>query len=239
MQLPIRVSLLGRNAIVCEGLRRILFDNDFDVRQSVDDQSRLSEELAHDDLLILIDGGQDDGQADVIRTLRLRFPSVRLVVLSDGFDFDAVVEAFRLGICGYIVKEISPEPLLGSLRLVAMGEKVMPSRLAEALQLHAEADEREDGRLVLEQAHLSDRENEILGWLIVGCSNKAISRRLSISEATVKVHVKAILRKLHVKNRTQAAIRGIHAGMYSHLDELAPDVGQGVDRPPMFVVRTA
>lgn len=224
MQVSVRVSLLGQNAIVREGLRRILSDEGFDVRQSVDDPSRLADDQAHDDLLILIDGDGQNVGTEMIYALHSRFASVRLVVLSDRFELEDMIEAFRAGVCGYMVKEISSEPLIASLRLVAMGEKVMPSRLVEALSSHTPSDEQEDGRLVLERAHLSCRENEILGWLIVGCSNKTISRRLAISEATVKVHVKAILRKLRVRNRTQAAIRGINAGMSFDPNMILSDV---------------
>lgn len=229
---PFRVSLLGRNAIVREGLRRILLDEGFDVRQSVDDRLDLSDDATHDNLLILVDGDLGIEGLETLGALRERFPAVRLVILSDDFRFDAMVEAFRAGVSGYIVKEIACEPLIASLRLVALGEKVMPSPLAEALQLHAESDDHEGGRLVLESAHLSGRENEILGWLIAGSSNKAISRRLAISEATVKVHVKAILRKLRVNNRTQAAIRGVHAGMDSHSGGSPPIIAVTVDGRP-------
>ena len=65
--------------------------------------------------------------------------------------------------------------------------------------------------------NLSEREIEILRCLILGYANKVISRRLDISEATVKVHVKAILRKLRVSNRTQAAIWAVKRGLEAHL----------------------
>nr|WP_281377252.1 LuxR C-terminal-related transcriptional regulator [Stakelama sediminis] len=77
-----------------------------------------------------------------------------------------------------------------------------------------------DGEQSLEQANLSDREQQVLRCLMVGYPNKIISRHLNISEATVKVHVKAILRKLRVSNRTQAAIwasgRGLDQMDYSN-----------------------
>ena len=68
--------------------------------------------------------------------------------------------------------------------------------------------------------NLSDRETEILRQLVLGEANKVISRHLSISEATVKVHIKAILRKLRVLNRTQAAIWAINHGIAAAANEL-------------------
>lgn len=213
MHTPTSVALLGHNSIVREGLRRILADENFEITQSVDDPLRLDDEAVGRDALIVVDGGLDHGSADCLRSLRSRFPQAKLVVLSDAFDFDAMVQAFGAGAHGYIVKEISCEPLIGSLRLVAMGEKVMPTHLVDVLPSHRSAYHRDDARKSLEGAKLSDREQLILSCLITGCPNKVISRRLLISEATVKVHIKAILRKLRVKNRTQAAIHGVIGGV--------------------------
>ncbi|HEU4960654.1 MAG TPA: response regulator transcription factor [Sphingomonas sp.] len=211
----VNVALLGRNSIVREGLRRILTEENFHVVQSVDqadnlDGARIDEPPP---VLIVVDSGADQDDLDNVRMLQRRFPEARLVLLSDSFDFDAMVRAFRIGIHGYIVKEISCKQLVGSLQLVAMGEKVMPSKLADALPAHATFFEAPDTRKTLDGAALSDRELEILRCLIMGCPNKIISRRLEISEATVKVHVKAILRKLRVQNRTQAAIWGVNRGV--------------------------
>lgn len=216
MEPRISVALLGHNSIIREGLRRILAEANFCVTQSVDNPSRLAND--EDDLLVIVDGGFEGADAEGISRLRERYPSTRLVLLSETFDLPSMVSAFRAGIHGYIVKEISCEPLIASLRLVAMGEKVMPSNLADVLPFHGGNNQRERDRQTLENANLSGRELEILAFLIMGCPNKVISRRLTISEATVKVHVKAILRKLCVRNRTQAAIRAVNAGLDTNLE---------------------
>src|SRR3546814_10958017 len=87
-----------------------------------------------------------------------------------------------------------------------MGERVLPPQLADELQSRPSLTDALEVERPVDAACLSDRELEILRWLIMGCPNKVISKRMDISEATVKVHVKAVLRKLRVKNRTQAAI---------------------------------
>lgn len=220
MRTPISVALLGRNSIAREGLRRILAEDSFKVTQSVDHPSHLSDGDDPDDLLVVVDGELEAGDADGLRALHCRFPTVKLVVLSDAFDFGLMMNAFHAGAYGYIVKEISCEPFIGSLRLVAMGEKVMPSHLVTALPAQDMRQRQEAARSMLERANLSIRERETLSCLIMGCSNKVISRRLAISEATVKVHVNAILRKLRVQNRTQAAIRGVNGGLEDHLGTL-------------------
>ncbi|GGE90260.1 response regulator transcription factor [Sphingomonas prati] len=212
MQQSFKVALLGPDSIVREGLRHILTEKHFDVTQSVGDLAQLSGEN-DDDLLIVVDGRIAADDAAGVRLLRGRFPDVKLVILSETFEFEAMASAFRAGVHGYICRAMSFGPLVQSLRLVAMGEKVMPSHLADTLQRYHDWPKRDHARHLLESANLSVREEEILCCLITGWSNKVISRRLDISESTVKVHVKAILRKLGVANRTQAAIYGAHGGL--------------------------
>lgn len=215
MQKLIKVALLSKDSIVLEGLRRILANKNFKVTQSVSDDTQLLEGQGND-LLIVVDGAVPTNNTDMIRTLRRRFPTVKLIVLSDGFKFEAMALAFRAGVHGYIPRDISSGSLVGSLRLIAMGEKVMPSCLVDALGRPDEY-ELDHARDLLETANLSAREREILRWLISGSPDKVISRQLAIAEATVKVHVKAILRKLKVQNRTQAAVRGMNGGLEHRL----------------------
>ncbi|HEY9578755.1 MAG TPA: response regulator transcription factor [Rhizorhapis sp.] len=223
----IDISLLGGNEIVREGLKRILTDEHFRVTSSVEDARQLNtplagpeEERSH---IIIIDNGPDHFGADNCRKLQQRFPDAHLVVLADEFQYDEVAEAFRFGVDGYIVKEISCEPLISSLHLVALGEKVMPSQLARTFANGDAGFKRNNWRESIADVNLSEREVEILRCLILGYANKVISRRLDISEATVKVHVKAILRKLRVSNRTQAAIWAVKRGLETHLAAVPKD----------------
>ena len=212
----IEVSLFGRNEIAREGLRRILTSEDFTIISSAVDPASMelnghtsSNGQPH---IIIVDDSPAGEAIDQCRQLSERYPHARLVMLADDYEFDEVALAFGSGIDGYIVKEISCEPLIESLRLVALGEKVLPSQLAQNLggvyprfETSTQAD---DGS----GACLSDRETEILRCLTAGMANKVMSRLLNISEATVKVHVKAILRKLRLSNRTQAAIWAVKHG---------------------------
>ncbi len=225
MHALIVMVLIGQNSVIRNGLGLILKSHDFDVRQSVDHHAQIVGDCAGHDLLLVVDSAIDHGEVGDIETLHRRFPMLKLVVLSEKFDFDSMVRAFAAGVYGYLAKEIQVEPLIRSLRLIATGEKVMPSRLVDELALRAGGEPREQARHAMELAHLSAREVQILSYLVLGHPNKTISRRLSISDATVKVHVKAILRKLHVKNRTQAAILAMNGA----IDDLATD-GAGEPR---------
>lgn len=208
------VALVGRQALVLEGLKRLLAEHDFTVTSTNDHPAHLPEDGDSDeaDLVLLVDGDHTDNDLAALKVTHARRPTTKLVILRDSFDLEAVIGAFDAGVCGYIVKDVSSESLIYSLRLVAMGEKVFPSRTIEAFSGRRKNDEDESSRRLLE-AKLSARERQILECLAVGNSNKVISGKLDISVATVKVHVKAILRKMHVQNRTQAAIYGINGGL--------------------------
>jgi two-component system nitrate/nitrite response regulator NarL len=214
----INVSLVCANSLISEGLKRILDEDEFSVERSCKDcstliESDLGSDTAARSELIIIDVSAAANLADEVSALRNKFPKSRLVLLNDSFEFDNMVEAFEAGADGYILKEIACESLLGSLRLVALGEKVLPGELINHLPNHsmlAHQRGKTEGEL---SDLLSEREIETLRCLIMGYPNKVIAHRLDISEATVKVHVKAILRKLMVQNRTQAAIWAVNNGV--------------------------
>jgi two-component system, NarL family, nitrate/nitrite response regulator NarL len=210
----IRVALLSRNELAREGLRRILMSQDFVVCNSAADATALSleEPSEGEPHIIIVDKVPGSDALQSCRELSERYPRARLVLLADNFEIEEVALAFGSGVAGYIVKEISCEPLIESLRLVALGEKVLPSQLASNLGAVSLGSVAEDWHENVSAAGLSEREVEILWCLTMGMANKVVSRRLNISEATVKVHVKAILRKLKVANRTQAAIWAVKHG---------------------------
>jgi two-component system nitrate/nitrite response regulator NarL len=118
------------------------------------------------------------------------------------------------------LSNISKEVLTHSLRLILLGETVFPSQLATAWatgQLRQNASS--DVGKALEV--LTQREAEILGCLTEGSPNKMIARQLGITEATVKIHVKSLIRKIGVQNRTQAALWAIQVGYVKNPVDLA------------------
>lgn len=224
--------VIGRNLIGREGLRRILCDEDFSVSASVESGTSLvnrekgSKEGHDTPNLFILDTRASDQLESELEILKNSFPSSKTVVLSDQFNLKDVADAFKFGADGYIVKEISCAALMRSLRLVAMGEKVMPSQLA--LHLSGAVTKAKVFQLAENSEItniLSAREITTLRYLLLGYANKVIARRLVISEATVKVYVKAILRKLRVKNRTQAAIWAFNNGIQV-VKEDASEIGE-------------
>ncbi|MGF9764817.1 response regulator transcription factor [Microvirga sp. 0TCS3.31] len=154
--------------------------------------------------------------ADLIQGLKAHCAAARIVILADGFDLDLVMLAHEAGAAGLLQTTTAPGVLIKSLELIVLGESVFPtvailSRIenarnnAEPLNVYGATGETMDAPLS-EGRGLSKREHEILRLLTEGDANKMIARKLNVSEATVKVHIKAILRKIGAQNRTQAAM---------------------------------
>ena len=210
------VVLVGGSSIVREGLRRLLSSQH---RQILYTGARL-DALGLADvadsacLLLLIEDQGMEWNGAALAEVREQCPAARIAILANRFDFDIMLEAFRSGAEGYLINDLSCERLGGYLDLIALGEKIFPSQLAQKLIDQSAACEETPNAVSIDCANLSGREMEILRRLIAGLPNKVISRQLSISEATVKVHVKAVLRKLRVSNRTQAAIWAAGQGLH-------------------------
>jgi two-component system nitrate/nitrite response regulator NarL len=141
--------------------------------------------------------------------------------VADHHRLDELVSAFRAGANGYFVDVMPCDAFIKSMELLMMGETIFPPALSfvldpEADHLGEPGVENNQAILVTTEGaptpQLSPREKSILRCLIEGDSNKCVARKIDIAEATVKVHVKAILRKIRVRNRTQAAIWGVNNG---------------------------
>jgi two-component system nitrate/nitrite response regulator NarL len=204
-----KTVVVDRNPIFREGLVRILSDassmscTGFGSLEEIGKAAGATWTRA----LFLIDLGEDRTVVTHgIGYLRERFPECMVVVLSERYSHGHMVSSLRAGACGYLLKHTSCEALVKSLELVSLGECVFP---AQARQLICSEESLEaPAKQVISQysSILSAREVEVLACLSQGKSNKIIARQWGISEATVKVHVKAILRKIQAKNRTEAAL---------------------------------
>lgn len=236
--------LIGKNVLIREGIAKILHAANFHIPVSASSPEELPHSLQAEKLMFLI-VHTGDGFNQVIAQIGFvkdRYPVARIAILSDNYRPVDLASAFRAGANGYFVNVNSCDAFIKSVELVTMGETVFPPAfLSFALDANreremAEPSECEQAILaVAEDAivpQLSPREKAILSCLIEGDSNKCIARKIKIAEATVKVHVKAILRKVRVQNRTQAAIWGMnHGSQVRAADGRAPstvDAGRGI-----------
>ncbi|MGB3797448.1 MAG: response regulator transcription factor, partial [Alteraurantiacibacter sp.] len=205
-----------------EGLKSILVDEEFSIAgQHKNSRAMITakDEGAAPVDMIVVDADSTRDVPQDIAALRQAFAKSRIVIMCQELEIGCLVEAFEAGADGYVLNNIGCQSLVRSLYLAACGEKVVPGELVDLLPslAHATADHvKAEGEL---SDLLSEREIATLRCLVMGYPNKVIARRLDIGEATVKVHVKAILRKLNVQNRTQAAICGVSYGVQSAMPE--------------------
>ncbi|MBN2068034.1 MAG: response regulator transcription factor [Opitutales bacterium] len=142
---------------------------------------------------------------EALMLIRKKFPEARIIILST-FDWDEDIHlAIQSGAKSYLLKDASIEEIAGVIRLVYSGESVLPDVVAKRLE---ECSQRKQ---------LSEREREVLEYLIKGRSNKEIAAKLYISEETVKSHLKSLFLKLQVRDRTEAAITAVRHGIV-HLE---------------------
>jgi two-component system, NarL family, nitrate/nitrite response regulator NarL len=221
---PFLVLVVERNRLFREGLKRIFEGSPFEVRREAGNFDEVlgtpSDEAPPD--LVLTDLAENGANfVEQIATLRSRLPGLRIVVLTDRISNASLATALDAGVDGYLLKDMSADALQQSLRLVMLGEKVFPTGLAHLLIAgRLKEPGRPNGLAQLATPGLSDREVEILTCLLNGMSNKVIANQLHISEGTVKVHLKGILKKINVRNRTQAAIWAINNGIHQPADSM-------------------
>jgi two-component system nitrate/nitrite response regulator NarL len=230
----LRVVVISKNEIERQGLCRVLTEALFEVLGGYRDHLELDLDLmaqpCEDAKIVLIDANSDEETFEACHYLREHTPDWKIVVFAQNCRGRSVFDAFSAGVDGYVGKHISVKSLAEMLKLVALGEKMIPSEVFFDLAAMKVERPEENAVVELDDVNLSDREIEILRGLIRGDANKVISRDMMITEATVKVHVKSILRKLGVMNRTQAAIWGITRGLGS-----APEIEEPLSDKPMVI----
>ena len=222
--------IVGKSILLREGLARILHSANFRILASVSCANELlpnellpSKLQPHQPLFLVVHTGDDfDAAVEQIELLRDQHPGGRIAIVADHYRLGELVSAFRAGANGYFVDIMTCDAFIKSLELVMMGETIFPPAFLSFVldpegTLLGETAPRDENNQAMPirtknpfAPQLSTREKLILRCLIEGDSNKCIARKINIAEATVKVHVKAILRKIRVHNRTQAAIWGMN-----------------------------
>lgn len=220
--------LVGKSILLREGLARILRSANFRILASVSSVDDLlpGQLQAHQPLFLIVYTGDDfDAAIEQIELFRDVHPNGRIAIVADHYRMDELASAFRAGASGYFVNVMTCDVFIKSIELIMMGETIFPPAFLSSVlapegddpgEVELRGQNKKHAILIAPEGamapQLSPREKSILHCLIEGASNKSIARKIHIAEATVKVHVKAILRKLRVQNRTQAAIWGMNNG---------------------------
>ncbi len=210
-----RTLIIDDHPLFRKGARQLLeMDSRFEVvGESDSGESGLAavEHLAPDLVLLDLNMKPVSG-AEVLRQIKLRSTDTMVVMLTVSDQGDDIARAIQLGADGYLLKDMEPEDMLEKLSQVSQGQVVMDDTVSNLL---ANLLKKGEQTQLPEDARLTERETETLTLLAEGLNNKLIARRLEISDGTVKVHIKNILRKLKVRSRLEAAVWAINNGFKS------------------------
>jgi len=204
----IRVMIADDHAVVRQGLTTFLeLQHDIEiVAQAADGEeaaraaARTKPDVALMDLVMpRVDG------IEAIAQIAASSPKTRVIVLTSFADDDRIFAAIRAGAAGYLMKDVSPQDLAKAVRMVYAGEPILHPSIARRLmdEVGRPVDTMPPGE------HLTDRELDVIRLIAKGRSNKEIAQDLVLSEKTVKTHVSNILQKLHLADRTQAALYAV------------------------------
>lgn len=216
-QVCVPTFLICQNGLVHKGLQHLLSGTGFAVLNNTFDTTSaflyLPEGAAS--LVLVHDDPRCPDTAAMIRQVKSQYPWAKVVVLAERFEPEAVLAHYAAGADGFCLAGSSPEVLVTSLELIMLGQVALPPEVVLLLldEMACRPHRPSSPPTMTEAApshpvlrKLSSREAEILRCLMRGEPNKVIARNLDVAEAPVKVHVKAILRKIGAGNRTQAAL---------------------------------
>ena len=211
----IRICIADDHAVVRQGLRAFLNSQpDMDVLAEAatgNDAVALAQRIHPDVILVdLMMPGMDGFEA--IRQIRTRSPDTAIVVLTSFSAEGQVLRALRAGALSYLLKDADAPQIAAAIRKATRGEPVIATGAIGKPQ-------RNPGQQTTGLGQLTNRELEVLQLIADGLSNAIIAQRLVIGEGTVKTHVNNILSKLHLADRTQAAVLAWRHGVVEHHPE--------------------
>lgn len=210
----IRVLLADDHVIFRKGLREII-DKQSDmtvVGEAKDGVEAVSkaEELAPDVILMDLKMPRLDGIA-AAHLITERDPEAKIIILTMYLEVEYVSGATKAGARGYILKDAGLEKMLEAIRAVHRDEVRIDSAMAsKALVKLCQETEDSQERII----SLTEREKEVLSFVVKGATNSQIAQRLLLSERTVENHLSAVFKKLGVRNRTEAAVYAVRDGLF-------------------------
>ena len=214
---PVRLVLVDDHEMVIEGLKAMLVGFGSRVRvvgQAVGVEQAVNVVESLDPDVVLCDVRmQGSSGLDLCLALRQRDPDRRVVMLSVYDDEQYLFQSLRVGASGYLLKSISSDDLVRQLELVRNGETAIDPGLA-ARAVDTASRLRRDEFWPGARQGLTQRESEILSFMVTGLSNRGIANKLVIGDETVKSHLRSIYRKLGVGDRTSAVATALREGIY-------------------------
>lgn len=209
--MKVRVLVVDDHPHAREAIGEILSDDDnFEIIGFAEngDDALVQTELWMPDLILMdIHMPGKDG-LETTREIKLKYPYVKIVLITVSDDAAHLFEALKQGAQGYLLKNLEPGTWLQYLRAVASDEAPLSSELAYRILQEFPLSKKNNS----DDHPLTSREREILDWVAKGMTNREIAKQLQISDQTVKNHLKNILHKLHLENRVQLTRYALEQG---------------------------
>ncbi|NOH04634.1 MAG: response regulator transcription factor [Chloroflexi bacterium] len=209
-----KILLCDDQAVIRDGLEMLLnLEKDFQVVGSAQDGQEALELVAQKspDLVLMDLKMPGMNGIEATREIRKKFPNIKILVLTTYDDDEWVFDAIRAGASGYLLKDTPRQKIVEAIRGTVEGKSFVDPAVAGKL-LHQVASNQTQPASILKDK-LTERELDVLHLLAKGMTNTEIAGTLHLSEGTVRNHVSAILEKLGVSDRTQAAVIAIQHGL--------------------------
>ena len=203
----LKVLIIDDHRLFREGLQSLLQRRNIDVVAAVGDGNeglKLAKELSPDVILLDMRMPIIDGISVLIQLTKYEL-TMPIVILTTSSNEQDLLDALKNGASGYLLKDMEPDALVTALRDINGGKTVVATHLTSVLVRFIQGDT-STTEIQGPFSELTPRENEILKLIADGQGNKLIARNLGISDGTVKLHVKAVLRKLELHSRVEAAV---------------------------------
>lgn len=211
----VRVLLVDNLALFRQGIEALLRSApDVEIvgsagtaREAVERAGRLKPDV------VVMDVRLPGGGIEAIRSLRKSCPGAKVLVLTDDDSPDTAAMAAEAGVVGYVLKDIAAHDLLNGIRYAADGKSMINPQVARHLLARVAVARQASSKDIARERGLSEREIEVLIKLGQGLSDRQIAESLTVSQATAKTHLRAIYRKLGVRNRAQAVAFAVSSGL--------------------------
>lgn len=209
-----KILLCDDQAVIRDGLEMLLtLEKDFQVVGTAQDGAEAVELAAQKqpDLILMDLKMPGTNGIEATRQIRARFPEMKILVLTTYDDDEWVFDAIRAGASGYLLKDTPRQKIIEAIRGTMEGKSFVDPAIAGKLMNQVASNQKQPTSLLVEK--LTERELDVLRLIAKGFNNSDIAGQLHLSEGTVRNHVSAILEKLSVSDRTQAAVIAIQHGL--------------------------
>jgi DNA-binding NarL/FixJ family response regulator len=210
MHNKVAVAIVDDHEIIREGISELIDKTQFNVVGAFSSGQEIKDFMNsgnHVDVILMDITMPEENGINVAKEVIARHSNVKVIMLTMSESLDDIKNSAKAGVKGFITKTASADKISHAIEMVMQGDVVFPSKIYDVDNMDIFTNSKSKGKEVL-----SRREIEILKYIAKGFSNKEIAYELSLAEGTVKVHVKKILTKLGLQNRTQGAIYAINKG---------------------------